>query len=99
MDDEATRAAIRAAWTDHQCLLEPHGAVGWSALDRFDTDLKTITLETAHPAKFPDEVRAATGIEPEVPASLAKIETLPETIEQLAPDYGAFREWLLRAHG
>ena len=61
-------------------MLEPHGAVGWTGLERYleshpeDKALTAISLETAHPAKFPDELLAITGIEPKVPPSLVGLE-------------------------
>jgi threonine synthase len=102
ISDEQTRAAIRAAHTGHGAVLEPHGAVGWAGLRRYletvatPADRLAVSVETAHPAKFPEEVRAATGVDPAVPPSLAGLEERPEHCEQLPADYAALRE-LLRA--
>ena len=104
IDDVETRATISAAWKDHGVLLDPHGAVGWAGLERFFAagevapDALAVALETAHPAKFPDEVRALTGVEPEVPDSLARIESLPEHYERMAVDYEAFSRLLLERY-
>ena len=49
-------------------LLDPHTAVGTRiarSMDRDDTPM--IVLGTAHPAKFPDAVEAASGIRPPLP--------------------------------
>ncbi|MNW17438.1 threonine synthase [compost metagenome] len=45
-----------------------------------------ITLATAHPAKFPAAVNAATGIEPALPSWLADLYQRPERVEVLAND-------------
>jgi threonine synthase len=100
VSDDETRATIRDAWQRHQVLLEPHGAVGWAGLRRFladpaaPADPLAVSIETAHPAKFPEEIQALLGIEPEPPPSLAGIESKPEQYGHLTTDYVPFRELL-----
>jgi threonine synthase len=104
VDDEQTRAAIAKAWQEHQVQLEPHGAVGWEGLERFfaagqaDEDALAVSLETAHPAKFPDEIIALTNVNPEPPPSLAGIDERPEHYDTIAVDYDAFRDLLLEKY-
>ena len=101
IDDAATRATIGRVWRDQGVMLEPHGAVGWAGLDDLlqrEPQLRrhtAICLETAHPAKFPEAVQAATGIEPPLPPSLVGLERRAETVEPMAADYGTFKDWLL----
>lgn len=101
IDDARTRATIGEAWRDHRVLLEPHGAVGWAGLAdlrRQEPRLRThaaICLETAHPAKFPDAVREATGVDPELPPALRGLEAKTEAIAHMELDYGIFKDWLL----
>ncbi len=105
IDDAETRETIGAAWRDHQVMLEPHGAVGWAALERYfddtdaDPDELAVSLETAHPAKFPDEIRAITGIDPEPTPALAALDTLTEQYESMGVDYDTFCAWLVKHHG
>ncbi len=100
VDDDETRRTIRETWERHGAMLEPHGAVGWAGLLRYfdaqpaDADCTAICLETAHPAKFPDEVRALTGEEPPLPPSLAGIEDLTEAYGEMPVDYEAFKTHL-----
>lgn len=102
IDDDETRRTIAAAWKDHHMLLEPHGAVGWAGLmnylDQSPEDNRPgqlcISLETAHPAKFPEEIRKITGIDPELPASLQGIDALPEHVNRIGSDYTSFRTYL-----
>jgi len=95
--DAETRETIRSVHRDHCVILEPHGAVGWAGLSRFLLEdenaarLTAISLETAHPAKFPEEVCAVTGIQPEAPPSLAGLDAKPEKFGEMAADYGAFK--------
>jgi threonine synthase len=100
VSDEQTRATLREAWEKYHLLLEPHGAVGWRGfLDYLQTeplhDKPAVVLETAHPAKFPDEIERLLGFTPEVPPSLAALDRLPEDFDRLPVDYGAFRDYLL----
>ncbi|MDD5705888.1 MAG: threonine synthase [Kiritimatiellae bacterium] len=61
-DTEATLATIRSYWERHRYLLDPHTAVGVYVAERnLDSAVPTICLATAHPAKFGDAIRRATG--------------------------------------
>ena len=53
-----------------------------------------ISLETAHPAKFPEEIRAILGFDPPLPKSLEGLEDKKETFELMANDYPAFKKFL-----
>ena len=100
ISDDETRATIRAAWQEHATLLEPHGAVGWAGLRRFlaepgaPADPLAVSIETAHPAKFPEEIQALLGIDPVLPPSLAGIESRPEQYGHLTTEYVPFRDLL-----
>ena len=64
-------------------MMEPHGAVGWRALDTFFKgrhDRLAVIYETADPGKFPDEVKTAVGVIPNVPERIARQAKLPERI-------------------
>ncbi len=54
-----------------------------------------IVLETAHPSKFGDTVRRATGREPSMPSRLERVLYLPDRSIPMEADYAAFRSWLL----
>jgi threonine synthase len=105
IDDDETRATIGAVFERHGAMLEPHGAVGWAGLLRYleahpeHGGLTAISLETAHPAKFPDEIRAITGKDPDLPPSLAGLDEMSEHYGDLALDYEEFKGHLLREYG
>ena len=100
--DEETRATIRSAWEKYRLLLEPHGAVGWRGLERFletgspeaAPEQLCVTLETAHPAKFPEQIRDILNLDPELPPSLKGLEEKPEHYDILENNYTAFKEYL-----
>jgi len=104
ISDQMTRETIRSTFQRYRLLLEPHGAVGWAGLMEFlrsdpaeDTeDQLCVALETAHPAKFPEEIRRLTGFDPPLPASLEGLDDRREFLTALPADYMEFRKFLLK---
>ncbi|OGE19233.1 threonine synthase [Candidatus Daviesbacteria bacterium RIFCSPLOWO2_02_FULL_41_8] len=74
---------IKQVYEKYGVLLDPHGAVGWKALERYlggRDDQLAVVYETADPGKFPQFVKKATGIEPAIPAGIQKQAKLKERI-------------------
>jgi threonine synthase len=102
--DDETREAISEIFRDYGILLEPHGAVAWHGVNEYlrlnnirDSDKRLcISLETAHPAKFPEELRQIIQIEPPLPDSLAGIEAKTENYITLDNNYELVREYILK---
>lgn len=101
--DDETRAAIREVYALHQYVIDPHGAVGWLAARAWRArhpSAATVTLETAHPSKFPDVMTAELPAEVlEIPERLAVLADRPKVAVPLGTDTAAFREWLLAMPG
>ncbi|MCU0289267.1 MAG: threonine synthase [Acidobacteria bacterium] len=102
--DQETRDTIRSAWQTHRLLLEPHGAVGWAGLEHFCREFPgfnetMISVETAHPAKFPDEIEKILGFNPEIPKSLSDLDQKEESFLNLSKDYDGFYELLIQRYG
>ncbi len=76
--DEETLSAMQRMHTRHGRLIDPHTAVAWAVAERIETDAPVVVLSTAHPAKFPDAVKRACGVEPEMPERLRALFDLPE---------------------
>ena len=57
-------------------------------------DALAVSVETAHPAKFPEEIQALLGVDPPLPPSLAGLEAKPEHYGHLTTDYEPFRDLL-----
>jgi threonine synthase len=103
VSDERTRAAIRDFWTKYQLLLEPHGAVAWQGFLDWSAveppgDTPVVILETANPAKFPEEVEKVVGWPPDVPAAMTAAIQLPEDFDRMAADYEKFKAYLIAKH-
>ncbi len=90
-EEPAVRQTMAGVLEETGVLVDPHTAVGIAAArteDR-DPDVPVICIGTAHPAKFPDAVEAATGVRPSLPGRLADLLDRPETMTVLPPDHAA----------
>jgi threonine synthase len=88
VDEAATRAAIERYHRTHDLIVDPHTAVALDVAERVRRDPTTpqVTMATAHPAKFPDAVEAATGVRPQLPDRLADLLDRPERFDTLPVD-------------
>ncbi len=101
--DERTVAGVRDFWNRFQLLLEPHGAVAWQGFqDWLATeplgDAPAVIVETANPAKFPEEVEKVVGWPPDVPPAMSAALQQPEDFDHLDADYEKFKSYLLARH-
>jgi threonine synthase len=80
VDDDTTIACMQEMFMSTGEVLDPHTAVGVrAALNcRRYPELPMITLATAHPAKFPDAVQQACGVEPQLPYHMQDLFDKPE---------------------
>jgi threonine synthase len=95
-DDGDTLAAIARVHAETGRLIDPHTAVGVAAAYNLGEHRKVpvVVLSTAHPAKFPDAVRRATGQIPPAPPRLSEALKAPEKMVVLAADKGLVRAFI-----
>jgi len=72
------------ALTETGELLCPHSAVGVKIGEAHLGATPMITLGTAHAAKFPDAVEAATGVHPALPARMADLFEREERVTRVS---------------
>ncbi len=90
VSEEETSARIATTLEESAELVCPHTAVGLEvARDHHDISIPTIALGTAHPAKFPDAVEAATGIRPPLPNRMADLYDRSERVTRVGNDLAA----------
>lgn len=92
--DDETITAMKEIYRRYQYVMDPHGAVGWQALDTFLKDFPEyygVVLETAHPAKFLDVVNPALGFEVPVPERLASLADKEKKSIPIGNQYGDLR--------
>ncbi len=93
VSEEETSAQIAATLQATGELICPHTAVGVKVAEaHLGTTTPMITLATAHPAKFPDAVEAATGIRPPLPPRMADLYDRPERLTRVPNDLDALME-------
>lgn len=87
-DDAATTKLMKDTFAATGETLDPHSAIGYGAglAATLPHGTPIISLATAHPAKFPDAVTAATGCHPALPAHLADLFERTERMDAIAAD-------------
>lgn len=97
-NDDQTKEAIREVDQLYYYIIDPHGAVGYLALKTYQNqhpNTKGIILETAHPAKFKEDVESILGHSIPVPERLAILKDRPKKATQLPVAFTDFKQWLL----
>ena len=100
-DESATQRAMTEIYEESSLLVDPHTAIGIAAARTAERepDVPVVCIGTAHPAKFPDAVEAATGIRPQLPKRLAALFDQPEEMTILPPDRPIIEAFVRRAAG
>lgn len=97
--DAETLAAIAAHRRETGRLVDPHTAVALAAARNFRTAAPVVVLATAHPAKFPDAVRQATGVTPPLPERLAHLYEGVERADTLPASFAEVRRYIAARTG
>ncbi len=95
VSEAETSATIKATLAASAELICPHTAVGVRIAEgamAANTATPMITLATAHPAKFPAAVEAATGVHPPLPPRMGNLYERPERVTRIAKDLGALKD-------
>jgi threonine synthase len=100
VSEAETAACIRDVHERTGYLLDPHTAVAYSAALRSGAgrDVPTVVLATAHPAKFPEVVEGATGVEAPLPPGLVATRDRPEHFASIAATVDALHDVLSEDH-
>ena len=103
IDDATTKQTIKEVFEKNHYTLDPHGAVGYYALNKYlnnvgqrTTSSKGIFLETAHPVKFPGTVEDVTNTKIEVPESVQYLLTRKKQSIKMDTSFEQLKEWLMK---
>jgi threonine synthase len=88
--DEEIRGIIRKVHRDTGYIADPHTACAFHGVD---PSRPSVVLATASPAKFPETIMAALGIEPTHP-SLEALKGLPVVRHKIVADATAIRGFI-----
>lgn len=98
-NNDETLAVMKRIYGESGILVDPHTAVGIASAEACaEPGVPTITLATAHPAKFPDAVKRATGVHPELPDHVADLFDREERIVNLPNDLQAIEAFVASCH-
>ena len=99
-DDETTKAAMREVKSTYNYVIDPHGAIAYLALKDYQKthDAVGVILETAHPAKFLDDVESILEQKIPIPERLASLADKKKEARLSSTDFGNFKEWLLATY-
>jgi threonine synthase len=101
-DDAGTLATMKACFAETGTIIDPHTAVGLSAALRVmpdEPETPMVALGCAHPGKFPDSVRKATGSEPPMPERLAAVMKKAELFTVLPNDLAKVKAFVRQKSG
>jgi len=90
MDDAGIVEAIAYVYRKHGYIVDPHTACAFAGLEEFE---RAVVLATAHPAKFPDAIRAAIGQDCRHPA-LEDLKSRPVEKSLVSPDPDAIKAFI-----
>jgi threonine synthase len=99
ISDDETKATLQSVYQSHQYLLDPHGAVGFLALERYleqHPDQKGMVLETAHPVKFYDVVEPVIGEAVPIPETIRQQLMLEKRSTKINADGELLKAFLLQ---
>ena len=88
--DGEIEGIIRRVYREHGYIVDPHTACGFKELN---PDRVSVVLSTAHPAKFPDAIKAATGVDSTHPA-LEALKSRPVVKHRLKATPAAIRAFI-----
>jgi threonine synthase len=98
-NEQETAATIRAWLKEAGYIADPHTAVALAVAEKEtrDPSIPMIVLSTAHPAKFPDAVEAACGVNPGLPDWLSDLPNKAERITVLPADQAQVEKFVSNA--
>ena len=99
ISDEETKATIEDVNSKHGYLLDPHGAVGYRALQEYLQSHKRqqgMFLETAHPVKFYDIVEPVINAKVPLPEGMQEIMKKSKVSLKMGTQYDELRSYLLK---
>lgn len=100
LSNDECSAAMKAILESSGEIVDPHSAIGviagWTR--RQDPSIPLVVAATAHPAKFPDAVEAATGIHPGLPPRLQDLFDREERYERMANSVNALQDFVRQSN-
>ena len=100
ISNNETLNIIKNTFEDYNYILDPHSAIGFGsarkALDEkiISSNTPIISLACAHPSKFPDIIKKAINIEPQLPDHLKELMVSKEYFKVIDDDTNFIKNYL-----
>jgi len=95
-NDEEIKEIIKLLHHDLNYIADPHTATAINAAKKCNFEGDIVILSTAHPAKFPDAVKSAAGINPELPDHLSDLFEREEKVVRLPKDIEKIKDFIAK---
>ncbi|HTL07955.1 MAG TPA: threonine synthase [Chitinophagaceae bacterium] len=98
ISDDDTRSILKKVYDERHYLMDPHGAVGYEALQRYlalHPGQQGIFLETAHPVKFYDVVEPIIHAAVPIPASVSEVLLQEKVAVRMPASFERLKEYLV----
>jgi threonine synthase len=99
VSDEETKATLKKVFEQDHYLLDPHGAVGYTLLEKYlqqHPNKKGIVVETAHPVKFFDVVEPVIAEAIKIPEAIKEQLKLEKRAVLMNADVNELKEFLMK---
>ncbi len=96
ISDIATKATMLDTYSKYSYIADPHTAVGIHAASEISTNVATLVMSTAHPAKFKEDVENVLGIEIPLPKQLSDLIGKQSNKIEMENDFDTLKSVLLK---
>ena len=99
ISENETKATLISVFKEHNYLLDPHGAVAYTALQQYQAlhpNTKGVILETAHPVKFYDVIEPLINQTVPVPETVAEQIKKQKVSTKISANTNELKEFLLQ---
>ena len=93
--EEKLLICIKQVYENYKIIIDPHTAVGLSALEKINLNGKNVVLSTAHPCKFPEAINKAINVKSQLPAELKYILDDKENFVVIQNDIEEVKKYIL----
>jgi threonine synthase len=95
-NDEETKKTIETIKNEHKFIIDPHTATAVQALKNINDDSETVVLGTAHPYKFLETIKTATGEDVKPPPQVTNLLDKKERYDILENKANLVKEYILK---
>jgi threonine synthase len=85
---------IQEVHVKHGTVLDPHTAIAFGAMKKFDLEGSNVVLATAHPCKFPDAINLSIDIKPKLPEKLMYIRDEKENYDIISNSLSKTKKYI-----